>query len=244
MHEANPHVTLMDVLVIDVGGSHVKLCMSPDITNARKFESSAHLTPESLVERVLALTGDWHYDVISIGFPGVTDRNQPEAEPGNLGGGWVGFDFERAFRKQVRLVNDAVLQALGAYDGGRMIFLGLGTGLGSTLITEHVLVPLELGDLPFRDGETMSQRLSRDGLSRNGQECWLADVHEVCGVIRKAMVADYVVLGGGNAKRVDPLPEAVRRGSNKDACVGGFRLWEEFVEPHDREPHRVWRVVR
>ena len=244
MHEANSHVTLMDVLVIDVGGSNVKLCLSPDIENARRFQSGTLLTPESLVERVLALTRDWHYDVISIGFPGVTDRNQPEAEPGKLGGGWVGFDFERAFGKRVRLVNDAVLQALGAYDGGRMIFLGLGTGLGSTLITEHVLVPLELGDLPFRDGQTMSQRLSRDGLSKNGHECWLADVHEACRVIRRAMVADYVVLGGGNAKRVDPLPDAVRRGSNKDACAGGFRLWDEFIEPHDREPHRVWRVVR
>jgi polyphosphate glucokinase len=234
----------MDVLVIDVGGSHVKLCLSPDVENGEKFESDARLTPESLVEQVRAHTSDWHYDVISIGFPGVVGRNRPDAEPGNLGDGWVGFDFEHAFGKPVRLVNDAMLQALGAYDGGRMIFLGLGTGLGSTLISEHVLVPLELGDLPLRDGETMSQRLSREGLRRNGHERWLADVHEVCSIVRKAMVADYLVLGGGNAERVDPLPEAVRRGSNKDACAGGFRLWEEFVEPHDREPHNVWRVVR
>ena len=234
----------MDVLVIDVGGSHVKLCLSPDVENGEKFESHARLTPESLVEQVRAHTSDWHYDVISIGFPGVVGRNRPDAEPGNLGDGWVGFDFEHAFGKPVRLVNDATLQALGAYDGGRMIFLGLGTGLGSTLISEHVLVPLELGDLPLRDGETMSQRLSREGLRRNGHERWLADVHEVCSIVRKAMVADYLVLGGGNAERVDPLPEAVRRGSNKDACAGGFRLWEEFVEPHDREPHNVWRVVR
>jgi polyphosphate glucokinase len=234
----------MDVLVIDVGGTHVKLCLSPQVENLKRFESGRHLTPESLTEQVRALTGDWRYDVISIGFPGVVDRNRPEAEPGNLGNGWVRFDFERAFGKPVRLVNDAVLQALGAYDGGRMVFLGLGTGLGSTLITEHVLVPLELGDLPFRNGETMSQRLSRSGLNKNGQESWVSDVHEACAVIRRAMVADYVVLGGGNAKRVDPLPDAVRRGGNKDACAGGFRLWEEFVEPHDREPHRVWRVVR
>ena len=234
----------MDVLVIDVGGSHVKLCLSPEVENRQKFPSGANLMPESLVEQVRALTRDWHYDVISIGFPGVVDRNKPEAEPPNLGDGWVRFDFEAAFGRPVRLVNDAVLQALGAYDGGRMIFLGLGTGLGSTLITEHVLVPLELGDLPFGDGELMSQRLSRDGLSRNGHERWLADVHEACTVLRRAMVADYVVLGGGNANRVDPLPEGVRRGSNNDACAGGFRLWEEFVEPHDREPHRVWRVVR
>jgi polyphosphate glucokinase len=234
----------MDVLVIDVGGSHVKLCLSPDVDSRQRFESGAQLTPDSLVERVRARTRDWHYEVVSLGIPGVVDRNQPEEEPGNLGDGWVGFDFERAFGKPVRLVNDAVLQALGAYSGGRMIFLGLGTGLGSTLVTEHVVVPLELGDLPFRDAETMSQRLSRNGLKKNGHERWVADVHEVCDVLRKAMLADYVVLGGGNAKRVDPLPEAARRGSNNDACTGGFRLWEEFVEPHDREPHRVWRVVR
>ena len=234
----------MDVLVIDVGGSHVKLCLSSDVDTQQKFGSGTNLTPGSLVEQVRAQTREWHYDVISIGFPGVVDRNQPEAEPGNLADGWIGFDFERAFGKPVRLVNDAVLQALGAYDGGRMIFLGLGTGLGSTLITEHVVVPLELGDLPFRRSETMAQRLSRAGLKKNGHERWVADVHEVCAVLRRAIVADYVVLGGGNAGRVNPLPEAARRGSNKDACTGGFRLWEEFVEPHDREPHRVWRVVR
>jgi polyphosphate glucokinase len=234
----------MDVLVIDVGGTHVKLCLSPEAENGRRFDSGTDLTPHALVDKVATLTRDWRFDVISIGFPGVVGRNEPEAEPGKLGNGWVGFDFERAFGKPVRLVNDAVMQALGAYDGGRMIFLGLGTGLGSSLITEHVVVPLELGDLPFRDGETMAQRLSREGLQKNGITQWVDDVHEVCAVLKRAIVADYVVLGGGNAKRVDPLPDNARRGGNKDACVGGFRLWEEFVEPHDREPHRVWRVVR
>jgi polyphosphate glucokinase len=234
----------MDVLVIDIGGSHVKLCLSPQRQVQRRFTSGADLTPECLVHQVQSHTSDWRYDVISIGFPGVTGVNRADAEPGNLGNGWIGFDFERAFGRPVRLVNDAVMQALGAYDGGRMVFLGLGTGLGSTLITEHVVVPLELGDLPFRSGATMSQRLSRRGLQTNGIECWLRDVHEACGALRSAFMADYVVLGGGNAKRVDPLPAAVRRGSNEDACGGGFRLWDEIVEPHDREPHRVWRVVR
>jgi len=233
----------MDVLVIDVGGSNVKLCASPGMTRHR-FESAADLTPQGLVEQVLAHTREWRYDVISIGFPGVAGVNAAHAEPGNLGSGWVGFDFERAFRKPVRLVNDAVMQALGAYDGGRMVFLGLGTGLGSALITEHVVVPLELGNLPLRHGQTMAQRLNRDGLKTNGIEHWLRDVHEVSDVLRRAFAADYLVLGGGNAKRVDPLPAAVRRGGNEDACTGGIRLWEEFVEPHDREPHRVWRVVR
>src|SRR5262245_34592964 len=167
----------MDVLVIDIGGSHVKLCPSPHRPVQRRFESGADLTPECLVDQVRSHTDGWRYDVISIGFPGVTGVNKAEAEPGNLGTGWIGFDFEQAFGKPVRLVNDAVMQSLGAYDGGRMIFLGLGTGLGSTLITEHVVVPLELGNLPFRSGATMAQRLSRQGLEKNGIECWLRDVH-------------------------------------------------------------------
>jgi polyphosphate glucokinase len=234
----------MDVLVIDVGGSNVKLCVSGQSQMPRRFKSGPDLTPRGLVDQVVAQTGDWRYDVISIGFPGVAGVNGAEAEPGNLGNGWIGFDFQRAFGKPVRFVNDAVMQALGAYDGGRMIFLGLGTGLGSTLITEHVVVPMELGNLPFRDGQTMAQRLSRAGLKANGEACWRRDVHEACSVIKSAFAADYVVLGGGNAKIVDPLPDFARRGGNEDACTGGIRLWEEFVEPHDREPHRVWRVVR
>jgi polyphosphate glucokinase len=233
----------MDVLVIDVGGSHVKLCVSRD-QQIRRFDSGAALTPETLVDQVRAHTADWYHDVISIGFPGLTGVNEPDAEPGNLGNGWVGFDFERAFGKPVRLVNDAVMQALGAYEGGRMVFLGLGTGLGSALVTEHVVVPLELGNLPLREGETMAQRLGASGLKANGLSAWRRDVHDATEVLRRAFVADYLVLGGGNASRVDPMPPLVRRGGNEDACTGGFRLWEELVEPHDREPHRVWRVVR
>lgn len=233
----------MDVLVIDVGGSHVKLCLSPQLDH-RSFESGTHLTPDALVDQVATHTHDWRYDVISVGYPGVTGVNRPEAEPGNLGDGWIGFDFQRAFGRPVRLVNDAVMQALGAYDGGRMVFLGLGTGLGSALITEHVVVPLELGNLPLCDGQTMAERLSRRGLKTNGVARWIEDVHAACTVVKTAFAADYLVLGGGNARKVDPLPAEVRRGSNRDACTGGIRLWEEMVEPHDREPHRVWRVVR
>jgi polyphosphate glucokinase len=233
----------MDVLVIDVGGSHVKLCVSGD-QQARRFDSGAALTPEALVDQVRAHTADWHHDVISIGFPGVAGVNQPDAEPGNLGHGWVGFDFERAFGKPVRLVNDAVMQALGAYEGGRMVFLGLGTGLGSALVTEHVVIPLELGNLPLRGGETMAERLGSSALKTNGLRAWRRDVRDATDALRRAFVADYLVLGGGNAAQVDPLPPLVRRGGNEDACSGGFRLWEELVEPHDRQPHRVWRVVR
>jgi polyphosphate glucokinase len=233
----------VDVLVIDVGGSHVKL-YAGSCANVRQFDSGPDLTPPMLVDRVIDDTRDWHYDVISLGIPGIVSRGRSEAEPGNLGSGWIDYDFERAFDRPVRLVNDAVMQALGAYDGGRMVFLGLGTGLGSALITEHVVIPLELGNLPLRDGATMAERLSREGLEASGSARWLQDVHDASCILRSAFAADYLVLGGGNAARVDPLPHAVRRGSNEDACEGGFRLWEEIVEPHDREPQRIWRVVR
>ena len=232
----------MDVLVIDVGGSHVKLSIRKD--NARRFASNENLTPTALVEEVRTHTHDWSYDVISLGFPGMAGPKGPEAEPGNLGDGWIGFDFERAFGKPVRLVNDAVLQAVGAYDGGRMLFLGLGTGLGSVLITEHVVIPLELGNLPFRNGHTMAERLGRQGLKDHGRVVWMEDIQAVTAVLREAFAADYLLLGGGNAKHVDPLPEGARRGGNVDAFHGGYRLWEEMDEPHGREPRRVWRVVR
>jgi len=235
----------MDILVIDIGGSHVKLCARD--RSACRFKSGDQLTAAMLVERVREKTRDWHYEVISIGFPGVVSNGAPSAEPGNLGGGWVGFDFEQAFGRPVRLVNDAVMQAVGAYDGGRMLFLGLGTGLGSALVTEHVVVPLELGNLPFGHGGaggTMGERVGRAALEDHGHERWSDDVHDVVDVLREAFVADYVVLGGGNAKLLEELPEAARRGGNEDAFTGGFRLWDEIVEPHDRDPHRVWRVVR
>lgn len=232
----------MDVLVIDVGGSHVKLCVK-DRAPAR-FASGEGFTAAALVERVTQATHGWSFDVISFGYPGRVGPRGPEAEPGNLTDGWKDFDFEAAFGKPVRMVNDAVLQALGAYDGGRMLFLGLGTGLGSALVTEHVVIPLELGDLPFADGLALSDRLGRQGLKERGKAAWLADVTDASAMLKGAFVADYVMLGGGNAKHVDPLPAGTRRGGNEDAFTGGFRLWEQMVEPHDREPHRVWRVVR
>ena len=232
----------MDVLVIDVGGSNVKLRVSGE-PDPRSFESG-ELTPEELVARVRSATADWHFDVISLGYPGLVNDGLPAAEPGNLGPGWVGFDFKQAFRKPVRLVNDAVLQALGAYEGGRMLFLGLGTGLGSALVTEHVVVPLELGNLASGKDGTLAQRVGRKGLENSGIETWIEDVYEMVTVLRSALVAEYVVLGGGNAELVEPLPKLTRRGGNEDAFTGGYRLWEEVVEPHDREPHRVWRVVR
>src|SRR5918993_3590830 len=167
----------MDVLVVDIGGSRVKLKVSNG-TDVRSFESGPELTPEIAVARVKELTKDWEFDAISMGYPGTVNARGPSAEPGNLGCGWVDFDYRRALGKPVRVVNDAVLQALGGYDGGRMLFLGLGTGVGSALVTEHVVVPMELGNLPHRDGGTLFTRLGRDGLATHGRAEWLTTLVE------------------------------------------------------------------
>lgn len=233
----------MDVLAIDIGGTHVKLRTSSS-DEARRFKSGPHLTPEAFVDHVRNIVADWTYDVIAIGFPGTVEGNAPAAEPGNLGNGWVGFDFARALGRPVRVVNDAVMQALGGYQSGRMLFLGLGTGVGSALVTEHVVVPLELGSLSHAGGGTIADRLGRAGLARSGKHAWQRAIEDITPVLRDAFLADYVLLGGGNAKELDTLPPNSRRGHNDDAFVGGFRLWEEVVEPHDREPPPVWRVVR
>ena len=233
----------MNVLVIDVGGSHVKLLATGQQT-PRRFDSGPHLGPAQLVERVRETTADWSYDAISLGIPAPVGPGGPELDPGALGGGWVRFDFEKAFGKPVLVVNDAAMQALGAYDGGRMLFLGLGTGLGSALVTDRVVMPLELGCLPYDRGETMADRLGRRGLKRHGEVAWQEAVREVVGVLRRAMAVDYATLGGGNASLVAPLPDGARRGGNEDAFTGGFRLWEEEVVPHDVPPAAAWRVVR
>jgi polyphosphate glucokinase len=233
----------VDILVIDVGGSHVKLATNGG-GESRRFDSGPDMTPEQLVSRVHQHTKDWPHDVISLGYPGAVDVKGPRAEPGNLGSGWVGFDYEQSFGKPVRIINDAVMQALGGYDGGRMLFLGFGTGLGSALITEHVVIPLELGCLPYRDGETMAERVGAAGFERLGKARWYDAVMDITALLREAMSADYLLLGGGRSEQIDPLPPNTRRGGNEDAFVGGMRLWEEVVEPHDRRPPRVWRVVR
>ena len=233
----------MNVLVIDVGGTHVKM-LATGAKESRSFPSGRQLTAAALVERVKVAVRGWKYDVISLGYPGVVGRGGPVEEPGNLADGWVGFDFEAAFGKPVRLVNDAVMQALGGYEGGRMLFLGLGTGLGSALVSEHVVIPLELGNLPYGSGESLADRLGRAGRKNYGHDRWLSTLTRAVGALLKAFAVDYIVLGGGNAKHVHPLPPAARRGGNEDAFSGGFRMWEEMVEPHDRQPSRAWRVVR
>jgi polyphosphate glucokinase len=233
----------MRVLVIDVGGSHVKVTLTATGETA-VFDSGPDLTPARLVHAVRNVTRGWTYDVISMGYPGQVDADSPSAEPGNLGGGWVVFSFADALGRPVRIVNDATLQALGAYEGtGRMLFLGLGTGLGSTLVTDRMIVPLELGNLPHPSGDTLADRLGREGLERNGGATWQRDVVAATDALRRALVAEYVVLGGGNARRVDPLPAHARRGGNDDAAAGGERLWREIVATEERSSS-FWRVVR
>jgi hypothetical protein len=233
----------MKVLVIDVGGTHLKV-LATGQKEARRATSGKGLTPARMVEEVLELTRDWDYEVISLGYPGLVGPDGPTAEPENLGPGWVGFDFQAAFGKPVKVINDAVMQALGSYEGGRTLFLGLGTSLGSTLVSSKVLVPLELGGLPLGDA-TLADWLGKEGLKRRGKGRWLAAVHEAVGVLRKAFVADEVVLGGGNAELVEPLLEGARRGGNENAFEGGFRLWETAVDPIDPSPaaHLAWKMV-
>jgi polyphosphate glucokinase len=231
----------MKILVIDVGGSHVKL-LATDATEPRRFDSGPTLTPAELVAQTRAHVDDWTFEAVSLGYPGRVGPDGPIAEPGNLGDGWLSFDFEKAFAVPVRIINDAAMQALGAYDGGRMLFLGLGTGLGSALVVDRVVVPLELGSLPSGES-TLAERLGKDGLERTGVEVWADAVREATQALRVAFHADYIMLGGGNAERMARLPEHVRRGGNDDAFAGGFRLWEEEVVPHDRPHSHIWRVV-
>jgi polyphosphate glucokinase len=230
------------VLVIDIGGTNVKL-LATGHDVPRRFKSGKRLTPDELVTHVRRSTRGWTYDVISLGYPGKVGAAGPVGEPGNLGTGWVGFHFEAAFGKPIRIVNDAVMQALGGYEGGRMLFLGLGTGLGSALVTERVIIPFELGCLPFGRRETMAERLGKLGRTRLGAKKWQRSVRTAVAILQEALSADYVLLGGGHAEDVEPLPPGTHRGGNEDAFAGGFRLWEEYVEPHDAKPPPAWRVV-
>jgi len=233
----------MKPLVIDVGGTHVKLgarCCEQTV----EFDSGPELTPQKLVKQVKKQTKGWDFDRIALGIPALVKSGRVTAEPGNLSRGWVGYNFARAFRKPVRIINDAALQALGSYDGGRMLFLGFGTGVGSVLVSQWVIVPLELGDLVIRK-KLLSERLGREGRHRIGKKRWRKEVLEVSEMLQKAFAADYVVLGGGKAGegQLDPLPRGFRGGGNHDAITGGYRLWEQTVEPHDRKPSDAWRVL-
>jgi polyphosphate glucokinase len=214
----------MKVLVIDVGGTHVKVLASGQKLE-RKFDSGPDLVPQSMVAETIRLVDGWSYEVVSIGFPGPVLRNRPIAEPHNLGKGWVGFDFEKAFGRPVKVVNDAAMQALGTYQGGKMLFLGLGTGLGSTLIVDGIVEPMELSHLPYRK-RTYEYYVGDQGLKREGKAKWRRLVNDVVTRFVAALEPDEVVLGGGNARLLKELPPKCRVGSNENAFLGGFRLWK------------------
>jgi predicted NBD/HSP70 family sugar kinase len=214
------------VLVVDIGGTHVKALASGRRAIA-KVPSGPELTPRNMVKRVLDATRGWDYDVVSIGYPGPVVRGKITREPVNLGKGWVRFNFERAFDRPVRLINDAAMQALGSYAGRRMLFLGLGTGLGTTLVHEGVVVPLELAHLPYRNGKSYEDYVGDGGLRRLGLEKWRRHVFMVVELFADATIADYVVLGGGNVRLLTKLPPKTRRGNNAHAFRGGFRLWQD-----------------
>lgn len=220
----------MNILVIDVGGTHVKVLASGQ-AERREFPSGPGLTPALMVDRVRALTADWSYGAIAIGYPGLVVHGRIVAEPAHLGRGWTGFDFAAAFGLPVKLINDAAMQALGSYAGGRMLFLGLGTGLGSALIVDGRLEPMELAHMPYRKGRTFEDYLGLAGLKRRGLHKWRKHVLAVVKLLSAALEPDEVVIGGGNAKRLADLPPGVRLGENLNAFKGGFKLWQDDGEP-------------
>ena len=214
------------ILVIDVGGTHVKFRVGAGSAEM-KFASGPKLTPASMVRELKRLAPRLSYDAVSIGYPGVVFRDRIAAEPHNLAKGWVGYDFARALGKPVRIVNDAAMQAIGSYAGGRMLFLGLGTGLGVTLIVDGVIEPTELGHVSYRKGLSYEDYLGERGRRLRGNRKWRQSVHEVVEQLRRAFEVEYVVLGGGNAARLKRLPAAARLGDNRNAFIGGLRLWRQ-----------------
>ncbi|MEP6885363.1 MAG: ROK family protein [Gammaproteobacteria bacterium] len=214
------------VLAIDVGGSHVKARVFGR-RDMRQFDSGPQLTPRKMVQQVHELTGDWKFDAVSIGYPGVVLHGKVVAEPHNLGAGWVGFDFRKAFGRPTRVVNDAAMQAIGSYEGGRMLFLGLGTGLGSALIVDGIVAPMELAHLPFKKGHSFEHYVGDLGLRRLGGKKWRQNVKQMVERLSSVLEADYVVIGGGNARKLKRMPKNARLGNNDFAFIGGFRLWRD-----------------
>lgn len=218
----------MEIFVLDIGGTNVKLWTSGE-AEKEKFPSGKEMTPAQMVEGFKALVGDRKYDRISIGYPGEVLLGRPVADPVNLGPGWVNFEYHEAFGCPVRIMNDACMQALGSYEGGRMLYLGLGTGVGSAFIIDGKVVPLALGDLKFHRGETFDHYLSRKGYERYGEKGWRRAVADAAAQLKAAFFADYVVFGGGNAKKIEELPPDCRRGGNHNAYFGGIRMWEDVA---------------
>ena len=225
------------ILAIDVGGSNVKVMISRE--QRRKFKSGPNMTPRELVNQLKSVLEDWTFDAISMGFPAPVRNGSILTEPKHLGPGWTRFNFEKSLGKPVRIINDAAMQALGSYHGHRMLFLGLGTGLGSTLIWENNVLPLELGDLPYGNDHIIEDYLGKPGLKRLGEKEWKGEVLRAVVLLKKSLIADYVVLGGGSAKKLDHLPRGVELGHNRNAFLGGVRLWQ--TDPHTRRPK--WQIL-
>jgi len=225
------------ILVVDIGGTHVKLMMLRG--RYREFNSGPKMGPKELVAKIEENAKDWRFTAVSIGFPAPVRRGRILRDPKHLGKGWAGFNFQKALKKPVQLINDAAMQALGSYNGGRMLFLGLGTGLGSALVWEKNLLPLELGDLPYRNHDIIENFLGIPGVKRLGEKNWKREVIFAVTQLKKAFIADYVVLGGGNVHRFAKLPAGVERGRNENAFLGGLRLWD--VDP--RTGQKKWRVI-
>jgi polyphosphate glucokinase len=222
----------MKILVIDIGGTHVKV-RATGHERRIKIASGPKMTAEKMVAAVRKITSAWEYDVVTIGYPGPVLHGHIVSEPHNLGTGWVGFDFKKGFGRPVRIINDAAMQALGSYEGKRMLFLGLGTGLGSAMIVDGVLEPMELGHLPYKKGRTYEDYVGLAGLKRLGKGKWRRQVKDVVKRLKSALEADYVVLGGGNAKLLKKLPPGARLGANENAFQGGYRVWAKSSS-HDR----------
>ncbi len=214
------------VLVIDVGGTHVKMLVK-GAGARREFESGPTMTAAQMVRGVKRAVRGWAYDCVSMGYPGPVVSGRPLHEAANLGGGWVHFDFAKAFGRPVRVMNDAAMQALGSYRGGRMLFLGLGTGLGSAMVVDGIVEPMELAHLPYENGKSYEDYLGLRGLDRLGKKKWRKHVADVVEKLTTALEPDDIVIGGGNAAKLKDLPKGARRGSNANAFRGGFRMWEE-----------------
>jgi polyphosphate glucokinase len=225
------------ILVIDVGGSNVKVMISR--AQRRKFKSGSEMTPREMAAQIEPLVQDWTFDAISIGFPSPVRNGCIVNEPKHLGPGWARFNFEKSLGKPVRIINDAAMQALGSFRGRRMLFLGLGTGLGSALIWETNVLSLELGDLPYGSDHIIEDYLGKSGIKRLGEKEWKREVFRAVLLLKKALIADYVVLGGGSAKKLDELPDGVEPGHNRNAFLGGVRLWQ--TDPHTRRPK--WQIL-
>jgi polyphosphate glucokinase len=225
------------ILVIDIGGSNVKVMISR--AERRKFKSGPVMTPREMVAQIKPLVQDWTFDAISMGFPSPVCNGCIMSEPKHLGPGWTRFNFEKSLGRPVRIINDAAMQALGSFRGRRMLFLGLGTGLGSTLIWETNVLPLELGDLPYGNGHIIEDYLGKSGMKHLGEKAWQREVFRAIDLLKKSLIADYVVLGGGSAKRLDELPDGVELGHNRNAFLGGVRLWQ--TDPRTRRTK--WRIL-